>query len=288
MQFWCLYMLIFWFLRENDAVINSRLWYTEKADPAYVAAGDKIEFATTSMARCAAVSSAATGADLVCYDGVTCVIITAADLNGIRGRVSNWKCFLAGSRCRYPFYEYPEFGCLNFVTNNLVNFTTARTSCPIGSHLYSPETLAEAVAMSDYLFNKRYAKPLDNLCGAAAPTLPDGQPQPCYPFAFDLYCCNATGMCGNKTADCNCPTCVNYNKIAKRFYVGFEMINNTWTFDSGVTVSKAKASVPWSTVDPKNVTTCALMNLVPLSNASWYQYAEVNCSLAGAYICEWD
>ncbi|XP_018023430.2 uncharacterized protein LOC108679335 [Hyalella azteca] len=135
MQFWCLYMLIFWFLRENDAVINSRLWYTEKADPAYVAAGDKIEFATTSMARCAAVSSAATGADLVCYDGVTCVIITAADLNGIRGRVSNWKCFLAGSRCRSPFYEYLEFGYLNFVTNNLVNFTTARKSCPLGSHL---------------------------------------------------------------------------------------------------------------------------------------------------------
>jgi hypothetical protein len=96
MNYWCLYMLVFWFLRENDAVINSRLWYTEKADPAYVAAGDKIEFATTSMARCAAVSSAATGADLVCYDGATCVIITAADLNSIRGRVSNWRCFLTG------------------------------------------------------------------------------------------------------------------------------------------------------------------------------------------------
>jgi hypothetical protein len=77
-------------------------------------------------------------------------------------------------------------------------------------------------------------------------------------------------------------------EIAKRFYVGFEMINNVWTFDSGLTVSNAKASVPWSTNDPKNIKTCALMLHAPLWNLSFYQYAEFPCSQAGAYICEWD
>ncbi|XP_018019727.1 uncharacterized protein LOC108676186 [Hyalella azteca] len=155
------------------------------------------------------------------------------------------------------------------------------------SHLYSPETVAEAVAMSNYLFYTRYVKPLGNLCGAAAP-LPDGQPRPCNPYTYGLYCCNATGMCGNSTADCACPTCVNYNKIARRFSVGFEMTDNVWKFDNGVTVSKAMASVPWSPTDPKNITTtCAVMLHAPLYNCKFH-YTDIACSTIAAYICEWD
>jgi hypothetical protein len=77
-------------------------------------------------------------------------------------------------------------------------------------------------------------------------------------------------------------------EIARRFYVGFEMIDNVWKFDNGITVSKSMASAPWTPTDPKNLTTtCAVMLHAPLYNSN-FQYADIACSTSAAYICEWD
>ncbi|XP_018017040.1 uncharacterized protein LOC108673691 [Hyalella azteca] len=270
----------------NSSLVDN-LWKIVPGDVSSAPATDKLQFTSPSLVVCAAQATAAQSS-FFCHDKVTCVIITKSILTGYLGVPSaslEWKCYLTGPWCRPPFMQVRDLGCLQFDINNLMNFSAARTSCPPPATLWYPKSDQQAATIADYLTNQRYPAPAGGVCGSSVP-LPDGYPGPCRPTGT-ATCCNATGVCGGTTADCTCPTCINYRTVAKAFWTGFQRKAGVWTYDDNRTVMDTLGVAPWGPIDPKNTYDCAAIFFAPAYN-TYYQYSDVNCTASSyASICLW-
>ncbi|XP_018017275.1 uncharacterized protein LOC108673899 [Hyalella azteca] len=265
---------------------DSSLWRRMVANPDGAAVTGRLDFSSDSVIACAA-QAAQRGSDLLCHDGVmACVIVLTTSLVGVLGVTNHsWNCFLRGPWCRPPFMQVRDLGCLQFDINNLMNFSDARTACPPPATLWYPKSNEQAATIADYLTNERYAAPAGGVCGPSVP-LPDGYPGPCRPKGT-ATCCNATGVCGGTIADCTCPTCINYENVARAFWTGFQKKAGVWTYDDNRTVMDTRGVAPWGPNDPTNKYDCAAIYIYPLFNYN-YQYMVVHCTVSTyASICRW-